>query len=187
MGSQATVGIIQSTRWPPLVEVPVVELPAGSPPQPGEQAPDFRRPLVTETHWTNVSLSELTNQSAVAILFYPLNWGGKSVYWWNEIRDREWGSEQLRIVGVGISQPFDHQRFIEAREMDYAIFSDPSNAVADRYDIVHDLDGMAGVEEPIPAMFVVDTDREIEHRWVASEWPETPPFDRIEEWFSDRL
>jgi peroxiredoxin len=146
----------------------------------GDAAPDFTRPLVSAEGWEDTSLSELAAGRRVLLVFYPLNWGGKSVYTWNEIRDRDWGGENCAVVGVGISQPFDHVRFIEAREMDYALFSDPQNGVAEAYGVVHDLDGMTGVSEPRPAIYLLDGALTVEYAWVAEEWPETPPYDAVE-------
>lgn len=52
--------------------------------------------------------------------------------------------------------------------------------MAESYGIVHDLDGMTGVSEPRPAVFVVDGDRTVEHAWVASGWPDFPEYDALE-------
>lgn len=158
----------------------VVAFPETDHPRPGDVAPDFTRPLVTREYWEDVALSSLTADGPVLLFFYPLNWGGKSMYWWKEIQARGWGDGGVTVVGLGISQPFDHQRFIEARDMEYALFSDPANGVAERYDIVHDLDGMTGIAEPRPAAFLLDGSRTVEYAWVAGEWPETPPYDDIE-------
>ena len=45
---------------------------------------------------------------------------------------------------------------------------------------MNDLDGMAGVTEPRPAVFVIGDDRTIEYVWVASEWPDFPDYDEVE-------
>ncbi|MGM0605405.1 MAG: redoxin domain-containing protein [Halobacteriota archaeon] len=165
----------------------VVEFPPSAHPTVGETAPDFTRPLVTDESWADASLSSIASATgAVLLVFYPLNWGGKSMFWWKEITNRGWGDETVDVVGIGISQPFDHQRFIEARELPYPLFSDPANDVAEAYDVVHDLDGMTGVTEPRPATFLLDSERTIEYAWVADEWPQTPPYDEIESEF-DRL
>ncbi|WP_418904755.1 redoxin domain-containing protein [Natronomonas aquatica] len=159
----------------------VPEFPPSDHPTEGEEAPDFTRPLVTEEYWEDVAFSEFAADAGAALLvFYPLNWGGKSLYWWNEIRERGWGGDDLGVVGVGISQPFDHRRFIERQGLEYPLYSDPANGVAQRYDIVHDLDGMAGITEPRPAVFLVDGELTVEYAWVADVWPESPPYDAIE-------
>ncbi|WP_409348387.1 redoxin domain-containing protein [Natronorarus salvus] len=158
----------------------VVPFPPSKHPQEGETAPEFTRPLVTTEGWEDRSLSELVAESGSVLLFFtPLDWGGKSLYWWREVGRRGWGGDDLAVVGVAIGQPFDHQRFVESRERPYPLFSDPANGVAEAYDVVHDLDGMTGVSEPRPAVFVVGEDREVEYAWVAGEWPEVPPFDEI--------
>lgn len=171
-----------------LEELDVVQFSPSSHPTVGETAPDFTRPFVTAESWGDVSLSEFCAESgSVLLVFYPLNWGGKSMYWWREIQDRGWGTDHddLAVVGIGVSQPFDQQRFIERRDLPYPLYSDPGNGVAERYDIVHDLDGMSGLSEPRPATFLLDRDRTVEHVWVADEWPQAPPFDAIESAFPE--
>jgi peroxiredoxin len=145
----------------------------------GDAAPDFTRPLVTDEYWEDASLSELTDDGPVLLVFYPMDGSFPATYIWNELRDREFG-DLLTVVGVSISTPYTHRQFIEEREMAYRLFSDPSNDVARAYGVEHDLDGMAGVDEPRPAAFVLDADRTVEYAWVATEWPEFPDYDELE-------
>lgn len=163
-----------------MADFDVVTFPPSDHPTVGDTAPDFTRPFVTREYWEDVALSELTDEGPVALVFYPLNRGGKSVYTWNEIRDRKWHTSAVTVAGVGIAQPFDQAKFIEERNMPYGIFSDPANGVAETYDIAHDLDGMTGISEPRRAVFIVDDDRTITYAWVATEWPDDPPYDEVE-------
>ena len=164
-----------------VVEFDLPAFPASDPPVEGDRAPDFTRPLVRKEYWDDVAFSEFAADAGAALLvFYPLNWGGKSMYWWKEIEKRGWGGDGVGVVGVGISQPFDHQRFIESRDLPYPLYSDPGNGVAQRYDVVHDLGGMAGIAEPRPSVFLVDENLTVEYVWVADVWPESPPYDAIE-------
>lgn len=162
----------------------VVSFPASDHPRPGEVVADFTRPLVTVDGWRDATLSTIAAEGPIALFFYPLNWGGKSRYWWKAVRDRGWGEagdgDGYRVLGVGIAQPFDQQRFAEFMDLPYGLFSDPANGVAERYDLVHDLDGMAGVSEPRPALFLLDESLTVEYAWVADGWPETPPYDEVE-------
>lgn len=175
-----TYGDGVSDETPDSDELELIEFAPSDHPTEGDQAPDFTRPLVSEEYWEDVSLSDLvTKEGRVLLVFYPLNWGGKSVYWWREIRERGWADE-VTVVGVGISQPFDHRRFIERRGLKHSLYSDPGNGVAERYDVVHELDGMEGVSEPRPAMFLIGAELIIEDAWVADEWPPSPPFDEME-------
>jgi len=163
-----------------MVDFEVVSLPETDHVEEGEVAPDFRRPLVNEECWTDRSLSELTDESPVLLVCHPMDGAFPATYLWNELRTRAWTDDyDLRIVGLSISTPYEHASFIEDRELPYELFSDPKNTVAVEYDVAHDLDGMAGVDEPRPATFLLDTDRTVQDAWVASEWPEFPDYDEL--------
>ncbi len=158
----------------------VVALPESNHPGVGEVAPDFTRPLVNDEYWKDVSLSSLTAENPVLLVCYPMDGAFPATYIWNELRDRDFENTfDVTVVGLSISSPYEHASFITEREIDYALFSDPQNEVAEAYDIVNTLDGMAGVSEPRPAVFLLDTDRTIQYVWVAHEWPEFPEYDAI--------
>jgi peroxiredoxin len=159
----------------------VVALPPASHPTEGERAPDFVRPLVNEEYWEDVSLSDLTEAGPVLLVFYPMDGDFPATYIWNELRDRDWESTyDVRLVGLSISTPYEHKSFIEERGIGYHLFSDPQNGVAERYGIVNDLDGMEGISEPRPAVFLLEPDRTISYAWVAEQWPDFPDYDEIE-------
>jgi peroxiredoxin len=148
----------------------------------GSKAPKFVRPLVTDEYWEDVALSDLTASSPVLLVFYPMDGDFPATYIWNELRDRGWNDHyEITIVGLSISTPYEHETFIAERDMAYRLFSDPQNGVAEKYGIVNDLDGMAGISEPRPAVFLVDEERTIQYAWVAQEWPEFPDYDEIED------
>lgn len=159
----------------------VVELEETDHPTEGEKALDFVRPLVNGEYWENVALSELTATGAALLVFYPMDGDFPATYIWNELRDRAWDDEfDVTIVGLSISSPYEHKTFIAERGMDYRLFSDPQNGVAETYGIVNDLDGMAGISEPRPAVFLLEEDRTVRYAWVARKWPEFPDYDALE-------
>ncbi len=161
----------------------VVDLEPSDHIEPGEQAPDFTRPLVNDEFWEDVSLSELTDDAPVVLVFHPMDGDFPATYIWQEIRDRGWVDDwDAHVVGLSISTPYEHKEFLrEWRDFDdVRLFSDPANAVAERYGIVHDLDGMTGISEPKPAVFVIDEERTVRWAWVAETWPEFPPYSEIE-------
>jgi peroxiredoxin len=159
----------------------VVELGSADPPDEGDTAPDFTRPLVTREFWEDTSLSDLSDEGSVLLLFHPMDGAFPATYLWNEVRDRGWEErEQLQVVGLSVSTPYAHKQLIEERDIDSRLFSDPQNDVGERYGITHDLDGMAGVSEPRPAAFLIDSEGIIQYVWVASEWPAFPDYDAIE-------
>ncbi|UIP00151.1 redoxin domain-containing protein [Halobaculum sp. CBA1158] len=164
-----------------MVDFEVVELPEADHVAEGETAPEFTRPLVGDEYWSDTALSEL--DGPVALVFFPMDGAFPATYIWNEIRDREWGrgpSDHVTVVGVSASTPYEHTSFLAERGMDYELFSDPGVGVGDLYGVAHDLDGMAGVREHRPAVFLLDDDHAVEYAWVASEWPEFPDYDEVE-------
>jgi peroxiredoxin len=169
-----------------MVDFDVVDLPETDHVDVGDTAPDFTRPLVNEEYWEDAALSDLTADGPVLLVFYTMDGAFPATYIWNEVRDRAWDDDRdLTIVGLSISSPYEHKTHIEEREMDCRLFSDPANDVAEAYDIVNDLDGMAGISEPRPAVYLLDEDRTVEYAWVASEWPDFPDYDEIEDAVAD--
>lgn len=153
--------------------------PADHPPV-GEPAPGFQRPLVDEESWADVALSELVTEGPVVLVFFPMDGAFPATYMWTELRDRAWTTFSAAVVGVSVSSPYEHSTFIDRYELPYRLFSDPSNSVAESYGVVHDLDGMAGVAEPRPAVFLIDDEQTVQYAWAATEWPSFPPYDEIE-------
>lgn len=160
----------------------VVDLPESDHPTEGEQAPDFTRPLVTDEYWEDVSLSTLTDDGPVLLVCYPMDGAFPATYIWNELRDRAIDDDYaVQVVGLSISSPYEHAAFIKDRGIDNPLFSDPANGVGETYDIENDLDGMTGISEHRPAVFLLDTDRTVQYAWVAEEWPAFPDYDATDE------
>ncbi|QIO21437.1 redoxin domain-containing protein [Haloarcula sp. JP-L23] len=161
----------------------VIELGEADHPAEGEKAPEFTRPLVNDEFWEDVALSELCAESegSVVLVFHAMDGAFPATYVWNEIRDRGW-HEQATVVGLSISTPYAHKDLLEERDIegDHRLYSDPANGVAEQYGIAMDLDGMTGLAEPRPAVFVLDSDRTIEYAWVGEEWPSFPDYDAVE-------
>ena len=161
----------------------VVELGPTDAPEAGETAPDFTRPLVTEEYWEDTALSDICTESddPVVLIFYAMDGAFPATYLWNEVRDREWHA-RATVVGLSISTPYAHKRLLDERDIGghCRLFSDPANDVASAYDIAMDLDGMEGIAEPRPAIFVLSDDRKIEYAWVGEEWPAFPDYDAVE-------
>jgi len=166
----------------------VVDLGDADHPAEGETAPGFTRPLVGPAYWEDVALSTLARESGVALVCHPMAGSFPATYVWNELRDRDLGDHDASVVGLSISTPYELERFIADHDLadtDFRFYSDPANEVAEQYGIVNDLDGMAGVAEPRPAVFVLDETRTVQYAWAASEWPAFPDYDAIEAALSD--
>lgn len=149
----------------------------------GEEAPGFTRPLVYNEFWENVAFSDVLEATPVLLVFHPMDGAFPTTYIWKEIKQREW-DESLPVRGISISSPYSHKELLRERgleDRDVAIFSDPRNGIAESFGIAHALDGMAAINEPRPAVFLVDSEQLVRYSWVAEEWPSFPPYDTIED------
>jgi len=154
----------------------VTQLPPGDAPDEGDDAPDFVRPLVNGEYWEDTALSDVT---PALVVFYPMNGSFPATYVWKEVEERGWDEDET-VVGVTASTPYSHKRFLEERDVGARLFADPSNAVAREWGVAHELDGMAGIEEPRTAVFYVDDEMRVGYAWVADEYPEFPPYDDVD-------
>lgn len=148
----------------------------------GATAPDFTRPLVNPEYWEDESLTALLEDGPVLLVFHTMDGDFPATYIWREISPREW-DELVQVIGVSISSPYEHKHLIRDRGIEdrgYRLFSDPKNGIAEQFGIVHDLDGMTGLEEPRPAVFLIDEDRTVQYAWVATKWPSYPDYDEVE-------
>lgn len=147
----------------------------------GEAPPDVTLPLVNADYWENVSLSELTDDGAVLVVFYPMDGTGAASYIWIQIRERGWNPD--RVVGVSVSTPYAHREFIHDHDLPYRLYSDPGNIMATEFGVVHDQGGMTGLKEARPAMFLLEPAHTISYAWVTDRWPASIPYDEIERRF----
>ena len=161
----------------------VVDLGPADNPEAGDEAPDFTRPLVNDEYWEDRSLSDLAAATErTIVVFTPMTGSFLAKYVWDEIDERGWNdADGTRVVGVTASTPYGVKRFLQDNDYDATLFADPGADVAREYGIEHDLDGMEGIVEPRPAIVAVDSDLTVEHAWVATDWPDFPDYDALED------
>jgi peroxiredoxin len=156
----------------------VTELPASDHPDVGTVAPDFTRPLVGPEYWEDASLSDVVSEGPTLLLFHPMDGAFPATYMWNAVDDHGF-TDDVQVLGVSASSPYEHKDLLAARGEGARLFSDPAAGLAEQYGVGNDLDGMTGVTEHRPAAFLLDTDRTIQYAWVAQQWPAFPDYDGI--------
>ena len=157
----------------------VVDLPETDHVAVGDEAPAFTRPLVGDEFWEDRALADLVDGPTL-LLFHPMDGAFQTTYLYNEIDDRGW-ADDVDMYGLSVSSPYEHKRLLAERGDGIRIFSDPSATVVERYGVNHDVDGMAGITEARPAVFLLDTEHVVRYAWVAGEHPEFPDYDAIED------
>ena len=160
------------------LEFEVTDLPASDHPEAGDVAPDFTRPLVGAEYWADTSLSAVVAEGPTLLVFHPMDGAFPTTYMWNAIDDHGFG-EDVQLVGVSASSPYEHKDLLEERAEGARLFSDPDAGVAEAYDVENHLDGMEGVTEHRPAVFLLDADRTVQYAWVADEWPAFPDYEEV--------
>ena len=166
-----------------MVEFDVVELPETDHVTTGETAPDFTRPLVGEEFWEDRSLSDVVDGPTL-LVFHPMDGAFQTTYLYNALDDHDWAAA-VTVRGISISSPYEHKRLLSERADGVRIFSDPSAAIIEEYGVTHDIDGMTGITEARPAVFLLDGDRVVRYTWVAGEHPQFPDHDAIEPAIND--
>ncbi|ERG95886.1 redoxin domain-containing protein [Haloquadratum walsbyi] len=156
----------------------VTDLPSVSHPEVGETVPDFTRPLVNDEYWEDTALSTVTESGPTLLVFHPMDGAFPTTYMWNAIDDHGFGDD-VTLIGVSVSSPYEHSSLLESREIDARLYADPSAELAEQYNIPNPLDDMTGVTEHRPAIFLLDTERTVQYVWVATEWPAFPDYDEI--------
>ena len=157
----------------------VVELGESDHPDVGETAPDFTRPLVNPEYWEDASLSAITAEGPTLLVFHPMDGAFPTTYIWNEIDERGF-VDDVQVVGVSVSTPYAHEDLLDERAEGVRLFSDPAADLAETYGVENDLDGMTGVTEHRPAVFLLDDSRTVQYAWAAEEWPAFPDYDAVE-------
>jgi peroxiredoxin len=162
-----------------MVDFDVVSLPETDHVAEGDTAPDFTRPLVNPEYWEDRALSDVVDGPTL-LVFHPMDGTFQGTYLYNTIDDHGW-SDDVDVLGLSISSPYAHKRLLADRGDGVRIFSDPGAGVIEEYGVAHDIDGMTGITESRPAVFLLDGDCTVEYVWVASEHPEFPDAEAIDD------
>ena len=157
----------------------VVALPETDHVDEGDTAPDFTRPLVNAEYWEDRALADAV-EGPTLLLFHPMDGAFQATYLYNTVDEHGW-ADRVDVLGLSVSSPYAHKRLLAERGDGARIFADPGAGVIEEYGLAHDIDGMTGITEARPAVFLLDADRTVEYAWVASEHPEFPDAEAIDD------
>jgi len=158
----------------------------------GERAPDVSGELVSPGGAVEtVALDDLLADGPVLLCFYTADFSPDCVEQWCAFRDFDWfaSGDAVRVVGASKSDTRLHRRFIDRLDLTFPIFSDPDLAIAEAFDVVYRVLGLA--KRSRRSCFLLDPDRTVRYRWLSQHWldptRDVPPVGDIYEAVRDRL
>ncbi|WP_239100146.1 peroxiredoxin [Phycicoccus sp. CSK15P-2] len=131
-----------------------------SPLEPGDLAPDF---TLRDQNGADVTLSELTAEKNVVVVFYPWAFSGICTGELDEIRDHleNFVGDDLQVVCVSCDPMFSVRAWADIQGYFFPLLSDawPHGAVASAYGVLDERTGAA-----LRGTFLVGRDRTV--RWT---------------------
>ncbi|MFB6149525.1 MAG: redoxin domain-containing protein [Halobacteriales archaeon] len=151
------------------------------PPTVGDQAPDFEALLCDGETFRPMELTEALGPNGGIVVFFGFTGSAIAENWWKAYDRLGWDEfDGMPVLGVSRDGPYAQNRFLRTVESPFAFFADVEATGIDRYDVLTEREGMAGVRTARRAVFVVDANRTVLDRWLAPDWITPVPTDEIE-------
>lgn len=150
------------------------------PPSEGDRAPDFEALVCRDDTFRESTLSAESDGGAV-LVFSAFAFSAIAENWWKRYDRAGWDEFDVPVLGVSRDGPYSVTAFQRHLDSPFAMFADVDGAASEAYGLLVERDGMAGVETPWRAVFVVDADREVRYAWVADDWISPVPREEIED------
>jgi peroxiredoxin len=145
--------------------------------EPGDVAPDFTLPRAPgET----VTLSDLTADRNVVLLFFPLAWSSVCTQELCSLRDDHdaWAELDAEVVAVSVDSPFALLAWSREQDFRFPLLSDFNRRVSRSYGALYDdFFGLEGVSKR--AAFVIDRKGVVRYAEVLEDAGELPDFDAV--------
>jgi len=108
----------------------------------GDKAPDF---TLKDQDGHDVSLKDLTADSAVLVAFYPQDDSPVCTAEMKEFRDMygEYNKLGVQIVGISTNSLESHMKFKRKHELPFPLLSDESKVVTKAYGVLHEKKGVS--------------------------------------------
>ena len=143
---------------------------------PGDQAPSFRLPGVTDRASSMYDLDRTTGRGrAVVLVFYPFDFSPACTRELCALRDAAFLSlaDGAALWAVSGDSIYAHWAFADRYGIDFPLLSDSDGSVAAEFDVCYDeFEGHRRV--PKRAVVVVDPDRTVRYRWVTDDAYDQP-------------
>lgn len=151
------------------------------PPETGETAPEFEALYCDGEVFEDTHVNDILGERGAILYFQGFVFSAIARHWWKRFDRGGWDElEGVNVVGIGRDGPFAQNSFLRRIDSPFSVFADVDGYVTDLFDLRIERDGMAHVTTPQRSIFVLDSDREIQYRWVSPDTVAPPPVDEIE-------
>jgi peroxiredoxin len=149
--------------------------------QVGQDAPDF---TLYNTDQKEISLKDLTANSNVVILFFPLAFTSVCTEELCSARDDISKYQKLNatVVGISVDSLFTLKKFREEQKLPYDLLSDFNKETAKKYDSLYDqfpVFGLRGVTKR--SAFVINKQGKIKYAQILDDPGKVPDFNQIKQ------
>ncbi|MDY6765569.1 MAG: redoxin domain-containing protein [Halobacteria archaeon] len=148
-----------------------------------ETGPDFSALLCNGDVFRNASLTDVMGERGCVLFFYEFSFNAISENWWKRYARRGWDEfDGVPVVGISRDGPYAQNEFIRSLDMPFRLFSDVNGVAIDKYDLLQDRtdDGMVNTSVARRSVYVLDSNRNVEYRWIAEDQISPTPADEVE-------
>ena len=149
------------------------------PPSEGERAPDFEALLCDGETFRPTRLSDVLDGGCV-LVFYGFSFSAIAENWWKRYERADWADFPVPVVGVSRDGPYAQNAFLRYLDSPFRLFGDGEGTAARAYDLLTEREGMGETKTARRAVFVLDGDRRVTHRWLGEDWISPVPREDVE-------
>ena len=149
------------------------------PPSEGERAPDFEALLCDGETFRPTRLSDVLDGGCV-LVFYGFSFSAIAENWWKRYERADWADFPVPVVGVSRDGPYAQNAFLRYLDSPFRLFGDGEGTAARAYDLLTEREGMGETKTARRAVFVLDGDRRVTHRWLGEDWISPVPRKDVE-------
>ena len=146
----------------------------------GQVAPEFS---LYDQERKERSLSEFKGKNVV-LAFYPGAFTGTCTSEMCAFRDRadQLNSLNAQVLGISVDAPFAQKAWADANNLNFPILSDYNRRVVNQYDVA--FPNLAGLQDYVVAnraLFVLDKEGMVRHKWLAPSLADEPDYEQLRE------
>lgn len=149
------------------------------PPSVGDPAPDFEALLCTGDTFRSTHRTEIQAEGGV-VIFFGFAFSAIAENWWKRYDHFGWDDFDVPVVGVSRDGPYAQNAFIRYLDSPFDFFSDTDGGAANAFDLLTERRDMANTSTPRRAVFVIDAENTITHRWIGDDWISPVPREELE-------